>query len=425
MATQQYRQITAEEKLVWFGLASTYPVYFIGGLYITGSALGWIILGVIALRWLVKDQNQYQSVPVMVWLWIAAMLIMLFALWAGHANWSLGVAKTIKSSVGWAKGWALMALFIFIGAICKIRKELLIRAVCVVSFHTLIFSVLTFIAYMIRIPGELFISPLQIVGGPGPSFFTVSLYGLNPETGGGRWQFFGPWAPAAGFMSCIYLVFCFQEKDDFWRNAGIVGCIAMCLLSKSRAGWVIFAMLWPMMIFADKLREPWLLFTLGVVLPLLLILGQPVFEWLMDSYQQIKESRPGSTRVRTTLANMALQRWQSEAFYFGHGIVEPGPKVTAGMPIGSHHSWYGLLFVKGLIGLIALAVPMLITTIYLFWRSLFSQVAQTALCLMAVFVSYSFFENLEILSYLYWPALIWIGMALNPEQEEENYVAQI
>jgi hypothetical protein len=31
-----------------------------------------------------------------------------------------------------------------------------------------------------------------------------------------------------------------------------------------------------------------------------------------------------------------------------------------------------------------------------------------------VIVSYSFFENLEILSYLYWPALFWIGIAFNP-----------
>ncbi len=425
MATRQFSQITAEEKLVWFGLASTYPIYFIGGLYITGSALGWLILGVAALRWLTRDKQQPKAIPMMVWLWIVAMLVMLIVLWIGHANWSLGLGKTIKSSIGWAKGWALMALFILIGAICPIRKELLIRAVCVVSVHTLIFGVLTFIAYMARIPGELFVSPFQIVGGPGPSFFTVSLYGLNPETGGGRWQFFGPWAPAAGLLSCIYLVFCFQEKDPKWRNFGILGCVVMCLLSKSRAGWVIFAMLWPMILFSDKLKEPWVLFTLGIGIPLLLILGQPVFEWVMDSYQDIKASRPDSTRVRATLANLALQRWQSEAPLFGHGIVEPGAKITAGMPIGSHHSWYGLLFVKGIVGLFALTIPFFISILYLFWRSISDKTAQTALCLMAVFVCYSFFENLEILTYLYWPALLWVGIALNPNKEEETHVTKI
>ena len=425
MAKRQHSQTTAEEKLVWFGLTSTYPIYFVGGLYVSGSVLGWLILGVMVLRWLNRDTNQYRQVPMMVWLWIIGMLVMLIALWIGHANWGLGTGKTIKSTIGWMKGWALMALFIFIGAMCHIRKELLIRAVCVLAVHSLIFALISFCAYLVRFPGELFVSPLQAIGGPGPSFFTVSLYGLNPETGAGRWQFFGPWAPAAGLLACIYLIFCFQEKDPFWRNYGLLGCTVMCLLSQSRAGWVIFFALWPMMIFADKLKEPWLLMALGIGIPAILILGQPIFEWLITSYEEVKAARPGSTRVRQTLANLALQRWQAEAPWFGHGIVESGTKITAGMPIGSHHSWYGLLFVKGIVGLFALAVPLMLSTVYLFWRALSTYQAQVALCFMAVFICYSFFENLEILSYLYWPALIWIGMALNPEQEEQQHVAKI
>lgn len=425
MATQIYRRTTTEEKLVWFGLVSTYAIYAIGGLYVTGSALGWLIIAVYWLRLTVDDNTRSKTVPAMVWLWVFCMFVMLVVLWIGHANWELGLGKTIKSSIGWAKGWALIAVFIFIGAMCRIRRELLIRAVCILATHSLVFAIITFMAYMVRIPGEIFVSPLQIVGGPGPSFFTVSLYGLNPETGAGRWQFFGPWAPSAGLLSCLYLVFCFQEKDPKWRTLGIMGCIAMCLLSKSRAGQVIFLCLWPMLMFSDKLAEPWFLLMLGVVIPALLILGQPLYEYLMDSYEAIKQARPGSTRVRKALEQLALQRWQAEAPYFGHGIVEPGSKYTASMPIGSHHSWYGLLFVKGIVGLLALAIPMVITLFYLFWRSLFCRTAQVGLCLITVFICYSFFENLEILSYLYWPALIWIGMALNPESEVTEHVAKV
>ena len=39
-----------------------------------------------------------------------------------------------------------------------------------------------------------------------------------------------------------------------------------------------------------------------------------------------------------------------------------------------------------------------------------------------VLVCYSFFENLEILSFIFWPALLWIGIALNPLRSGEEYV---
>lgn len=416
MATQSINPVSTEERLIWFGLVATYPLYFLGALYITGSVLGYLILGVVLLRLFVEGNTDYsKQIPAMAWLWVAAMLVMLIALWIGHSDWGLGTGKTIKSSIGWAKGWALMALFIVLGSILPLRPELIIRGVCILCWHTFIFSVITFVAYKVGFPGELFVSPLKVVGGPGPNFFTVSLFGLNPETGGGRWQFFGPWAPAAGLLACVYLVFCLQEKDSTWRKKGILGATLMVLLSQSRAGWAIFVCLFPMVLFSDKFREPWFLLTAGFLIPALLILGLPLFEFLMDSYEQIKASRPASTRVRAALANIALQRWESEAYWFGHGIVERGPKLVEGMPIGSHHSWYGLLFVKGLVGLLALAIPMFISSIYLFFYSQFSKIAQTGLCLLAVFICYSFFENLEILSYLYWPALLWLGMAFNPK----------
>jgi len=80
------------------------------------------------------------------------------------------------------------------------------------------------------------------------------------------------------------------------------------------------------------------------------------------------------------------------------------------MPIGSHHTCYGLLFFKGLVGLFALAIPMVLSLIYLFVFSAYNVQARAAMCMLVVFACYSFFENLEIFAYLYWPALFWLGM---------------
>ncbi|MEH6442682.1 MAG: hypothetical protein V7784_02195 [Oceanospirillaceae bacterium] len=211
MATSAVNKTTTEEKLVWYAIVLTYPFFAFGGLYVTGSLIGWLIFAVAMLRWYFNGKEQNAFIPAIIWLWIVSGLILLIALIIAHANWELGFAKTIKSSIGWAKGWALMPLFLLLGALVDIKPSMMVRAACVVAFHTLIFAFFSVGLYFAGAPADLFVSPLQAIGGPGPDFFKVSLYGLNPETGAGRWRFFAPWAPAAGFMACILLIFCSQE----------------------------------------------------------------------------------------------------------------------------------------------------------------------------------------------------------------------
>lgn len=422
MQSSPHYQTTVEEKLIVSALVLTYPIYAVGGLYITGSALGYLVFVMLILRAFVDGKNIFKSVPLLVWIWVAGMFVMLVSLLIAHANWSLGTVQTVKSAVGWAKGWALLGLFPLVGALVDIKPERIIRAICQVGKHTAIFGVVTFFLYLTRLPGELFVSPLQILGGAGDNFFTVSLYGTNPETGAGRWQFFAPWAPAAGFLSCIFIVFSLMEKDIVWRRWGIAGCLVMALLSQSRAGWAIFICVVPLFLFSKQAGNPRFMLLAGFLFPVILVLGEPVYEWTMDTFQQIKESRPASTRVRAALENLAVQRWQAEAPIWGHGIVESGPKLVEFMPIGSHHSWYGLLFVKGIVGLFALAIPMALSVIYLMFFIASSHYARAALCMLAVFTCYSFFENLEILAYLYWPALLWLGLTFKNLQRGGRYV---
>ncbi len=55
------------------------------------------------------------------------VLVMLVTLWVGHLQLNLGTGETIKSTIGWAKGWALAALFPLAGAVLPIRREPLMR----------------------------------------------------------------------------------------------------------------------------------------------------------------------------------------------------------------------------------------------------------------------------------------------------------
>ena len=96
-----------DKTLVW-----TWGLYAFGSLYVVGPVLAWVLgtLAVIALYLgpaMREDLRPTGPIPTMVWLWIAGMFVMLVALWVGHMNWGLGLKGTIKSSIGWAKGWAL------------------------------------------------------------------------------------------------------------------------------------------------------------------------------------------------------------------------------------------------------------------------------------------------------------------------------
>jgi len=409
-----YQLINAEERIVWTGITCTYLFYLTGTLYVVGALIGWALFVIMLLRVYVNGKLPSRaSVPVIIWVWVAGMFCMLLALLVAHADYDMPVGQITKSTIGWAKGWALLALIPLIGAMVSVRPQVVVRACCVLASQSIVFLILGFSLAIIGFDGQLYVSPLKAVGGP-ISTFEVNLFGLNPETGKPRWPFFTPWAPAAGLLSCMFLIICLQDNKRFWRRAGVLGALIMCVFCQSRTGWIIFLLLVPGLMMFRLIRQPIWIIVMGVVFSCLFVFGEPVLEHVEQVHQDIKNSRPGSTRVRSALASLAVQRWESEAMLWGHGIVERGSKMVEHMPIGSHHSWYGLLFVKGIVGLLALAVPMSITTLYLLVCAFYSRLAVSALLIMFVFVGYSFYENLEILAYLYWPALLWLGIVSNP-----------
>jgi len=227
-----------EDLIVALALASTWIVYLFGGLYVLGPVLGVGLTGLLCARLYLADggvgATRVPSIPSGVWVWIAGMLVMLLALEVGHMNQNMGVGQTIKSTIGWAKGWALLALFPLIGACMNIKLETLIRAAGWVALGTLLLTPVFMLAPMAGLPEVLFVSPLKLVGGPGPEFFAVQLYSLEPSDGSTRLRYFTPWSPAAGMIGNMYLIFALSDKRKFWKWMGIVSALAMILTSKSR-----------------------------------------------------------------------------------------------------------------------------------------------------------------------------------------------
>jgi hypothetical protein len=417
MATPAHHPQTSAERLIARTIEATWALWLIGGLYIIAPVLGWVLAGMVVVALYIR-RAELNAIPATIWVWIISMAAMLAILLIGHANLELGIAKTIKSSVGWAKGWALIALFPLAAAVLKVSPEVVYRSVCKLGLYTLLVLPLFLVAPLIGLPEKLWVSPLKILGGAGPEYFTAQLYTLEPGSGRTRWQFFAPWSPAIGMMGVIYVLLAAQEKERFWKVVGIAGGLALAVLSQSRLALVALIVIAPIVWAVSRMDRGYLWFLAAPAVFALGIMGPILLEMIDAAMAEFAAARADSSRVRAILGRIAIERWQTEAYWFGHGIVENGPHLVEYMPIGSHHSWYGLLFVKGITGAIALAIPLALTSIVLIGRSIKFPAARPGFAMMLVLIIYSFGENLEILAYLYWPALIVIGATLSSRDDQ-------
>ena len=411
-----------EDLIVALALAATWFVYLFGGLYVLGPVLGVGLTGLLFARtYLANGQIETRCVPTIpsgVWVWILGMLVMLLALEVGHMNQNLGLGQTIKSTIGWAKGWALLALFPLIGACMTIRVDTIIRAAGWVALGSLVLTPVFLVAPMVGLPERLFVSPLKLVGGPGPEFFAVQLYSYEPMDGSTRLRYFTPWSPAAGMIGNMYLIFALSDKRRFWKWMGILSAMAMIVTSKSRLALAAAMFIWPVVIAVGESKRPLMWFTATLGLLLLTPMAQSILDWIDATLNSVKSMRADSTRVRELLGDIAMTRWWTEAPVWGHGIVERGPHAVEYMPIGSHHTWYGLLFVKGAVGAIALAIPLAWSLIEFSLLAITrSKAGRIAFGMVLLMAFYSIGENLEILAYLIWPGLIVMGIAAKELQQ--------
>jgi hypothetical protein len=407
------------ERLITQTIGATWILWLAGGLYLAGPALGWILAVRAARAYYLApalpEAERPAPLPSALWAWLGAMTAMLIILFAGHSNFQLGTGQTIKSAIGWAKGWALIALYPLAGYVLPIRLAALSRAVCRLGRQTLFLLPIFLAAPFVGLPEKLWVSPLKVLGGSGDEYFAAILYTLEPGVGTARWQFFAPWSPAAGIVAVIHFLLARMEPDAKWRWTGYTASVLIALLSQSRMALVALAVIVPLAWLAGQSRRPALWFGLAVVVLLGSWFGPQLVEFAQKLGNDFSSARADSSRVRAALGRIAVGRWQREAFWFGHGIVERGPHMVEYMPIGSHHSWYGLLYVKGLAGVIALAIPMVWTLLAAIRKSVEGRVGQLGLAMSLTYWLYSFGENLEVLTYIAWPALLAIGIALRPK----------
>jgi hypothetical protein len=405
---------TFEERIVYAALVGSWAWYAMGALYIAAPVVEMLLLGLYFWRlyaiWKAPEARPYR-VPMGVWVWITGMSAMLAALIVAHIDWDLGLPLTLKSSIGWLKGWALLAVFPLAGACLRIRPEVVVRGVMWLAVQTMALMPILVLAALAHLPEKLFVSPLKVIGGPGPEFFSVYLYTVDPSNGGLRWQFIAPWSPAAGMIGDMIFVVATFERNRRLRIAATIAAVLICLMTKSRMAILFLAVCPPLIWSLSRISRPALQMGMAALSLFIGLIADQVLQIVQNSIAAFRGARADSTRVREALGRIAVNRWREEAPIFGHGVVQRGPHYVEFMPIGSHHTWYGLLYVKGLIGVTALAIPLAWTFLEMLLLSQSSRLGRVALSVVFMLGFYSGGENLEILSYLFWPGLLLIGAA--------------
>jgi len=402
-----------EEKLVYWTIAGSWGLYFAGAIFTVPPIVGYVLVFISVRRlcgFSIETEFVRRDVPWMVLVWFAAMGVMLVALLVGHMDFKFGAPEIVKSVIGWMKGWMLIALFIFVGATMKIRSAIIVRASSVLALQTLLLLPIFILAPLLHIPNRLFMSPFILLGGAAPEFFIVELYGIEPMTGAPRWRFFAPWAPAAGLVASMGFVFALYERSRLWMGIAIAGALAIALMSSARMAMVAIPAV-PVAVFVlSNMTVPSLYIggsaMIAAAIPFLTVIQSTV----EDMTSRFLNARSDSTRVRATLQRIAQHRW-AEAPTWGHATVEKGPHLVEYMPIGTHHTWNGLLFVKGSVGFGALFVPVVWTVVELVLKAQADRTARLALGQFLIVLLFSFGENLESLIYLYWPAMVLAGRA--------------
>ncbi len=376
-------------------------------------AVGFALLVMLVARVLDLSEQSFELrlPPTATIVWIAGMAALAAALVMAHLDYEFGTPTLIKSLFGWAKGWALFAIFPLLGSMLSIRPTVITRATGILAVQTLVLIPIFMVSPIIGLPKDLYISPLSYVIGTGDEFFAVTLYVPEESTGRSRFRFYSPWPTAAAFVAGLGLVLAFYERDLRFRIAGIVATILVCWMAGSRLSIIALPAVLIMSLVLANLSRPAIWLALAFAATLTFLFSDDLVHAYHDANDAFNAARADSSRVRATLGNIAVHRWWSEAPIFGHGILDPGGQAVQRMLIGSHHTWWGLLFVKGAVGFIGLAVPLAWSITELTAKSQRDRVARVGVGIVLSILLFSLGDNIEIIAYLVWPSLLFLGAA--------------
>lgn len=429
MQNNKIKPCNLPEQIVWYMAIATYPLYFIGSLYIVAPLVGAVLC--LAALWQWRLQNEETPVLERVfispsaWVWLVSCLAIEFAMIVAHFNYDLGLKLIIFSTVNnWYRRWAIIPMFIMAGHF-YIRPKLMYRVGCIIAVEAGAVIIIGTILALIGVPEVKYFSFLSVFGG-GEDHYHVVLFQNALEE---RIISFTPWATATGTLGNFFFFLACEEKVPKWRIAGIVSALVMVMASQSRAALICIPLVLIFVWLIRNLFNPRVQLLSSLACFIIGIFSFQIGKFIGIAQEQFTNFRGKdslySSRTRNILYRMTIDRWWNNAPIWGHGrVAETGPALVGLMPVGTHNTWLGGLYTFGLVGFVPFAIAAGFSFFNLIIETRKSNTAKVGLSLFISFFVSTFTDSVEYLNYVYWSAFLFMGVALREQQEKLELAEQ-
>ncbi|NJL10700.1 MAG: O-antigen ligase family protein [Calothrix sp. SM1_7_51] len=134
----------------------------------------------------------------------------------------------------------------------------------------------------------------------------------------------------------------------------MLGSVMMIFGSVSRLGIFCLPLVFIFRYLLTNLFRPWIHFVISSISIFGGLIALNLIDILQTFQDRFTKARSGSSKVRAALQRMAFEYWKLNPIW-GYGrLEEKGPAALGFKQIGSHHTWYGILYTHGIVGFVAL-----------------------------------------------------------------------
>ncbi len=398
------------------------PVLWLLGLILPAT------LGI--LFWLIYKNQKFEEFLdplILCWLLVGiAQALSVFINWTSSGE-GIGflIGRLLSAHV---TGWFIYSFTLWLGKTYRLATDKMIRGFCILSLYIGIFSfVAVGLFFVFRGERMLYDSPIsyllnsrsQLV----KSYFMVKLYYVDPTYP--RVILFFPWATVLGFTCLCFLFLIPLEKNPKWKFIGMTGAFIGLIASFSRACIALFFIACCLYFWVRMNRFfRWVVLPLAAVIAVpILVFDIPILAPIEEAYNSIRDMRAGSSSAREMGYELSWEGFL-ESPILGKGW--PGGYVHENipMPIGTHSTFYGVLYTGGILTFGSYALAIVITIIYTYLKALKGNVVSiTSFLIVACLGIFSYAEGVYIMALPLFYLMFWIGGTyrrgdyLNPEED--------
>lgn len=322
-------------------------------------------------------------------------------------------------------GWLVLGVSLGIGRHLNAYTEKIVRGIAILGLHLFAFSLLSFVlSRMIQAESLGLVTPLAFLmpdSLPAKElYFSIRFFywGESIIPSLPRLVLFYPWSVMLGFAGVSVFFVAISENILRWRFFGCCGGLCAVIGSQSRASMIVFVIGLFVYYFSRKSGLSLLLFlSFGFTASLVgLISSQWVANFISSSSQSVVESREGSSEARQIGYEESWEAFKlSPAFGYGW----PGEYVseTIPMPLGSHSTFYGLLYTGGVVTFSCFLIAMLNLLIRVFRRGIYgSSDERAALVIVISLVFFSYVEGIYSFAIPLFYVFFFIGTTMDEKR---------